>query len=46
MQDILFALTVDNVIMLTTLGFKLAQTRRQARRLEVAIGEANASITE
>lgn len=46
MQTFLDFLPLFNAVVLTILGLKVAGARQQARRLEVAIGKAKASISE
>jgi hypothetical protein len=46
MQTFLDFLPLFNAVVLTILGLKVAGARQQARRLEVAIGNTKASISE
>ena len=46
MQTFIDVFTLFNTFLLITLGFKLAGARAKARRLEIAIGDATASLVE
>ena len=46
MQTFIDVFTLFNTFLLVTLGFKLAGARAKARRLEIAIGDATASLIE
>jgi len=46
MQTFIDVFTLFNTFLLLALGFKLAGARATARRLEIAIGDATASLVE